>query len=138
MKPISACRGSSASTWAPQSPISYWALNRLADVFLDSTEWSGCNSTLEAIASRLPVVTLPGALMRGRHSSAILTQLGITDTFAADRADYVRIAVRLATDAAWRRELVDRMAERTSALFGDRRSIDALQQWLGAEIRARM
>ncbi len=41
-------------------------LNRCCDLFLDSVGWSGCNSTLEALACGLPVVTWPGELMRGR------------------------------------------------------------------------
>ena len=47
-------------------------LLRSADVFLDSIEWSGANTTLEALRWDLPVVTLPGRFMRGRHSSAVL------------------------------------------------------------------
>ena len=125
----------------PQSPIGYWALNSLADVFLDSTEWSGCNSTLEAIASRLPVVTMPGRFMRGRHSSAILTQLGVTDTIASGASEFVAIAVRLAQDDDWRRDILARMSARSSAVFGDTRSVEALEDWVlravGAELPPR-
>jgi protein O-GlcNAc transferase len=119
----------------PQSPISYWALNRVADVFLDSTGWSGCNSTLEAIACRLPVVTMAGHFMRGRHSSAILTQLGVVDTIASDASEFVATAVRLAQDVAWRRDLIARMSARSSAVFGDTRSVEALEEWVLTVIR---
>lgn len=40
----------------------YLQLNLLCDVFLDSIAWSGDNTTREAIACGLPVVTLPGSL----------------------------------------------------------------------------
>jgi protein O-GlcNAc transferase len=66
---------------------------------------------MEAIACGLPVVTLPGGLMRGRHSHAILTQLGVPQTAARDKDDCVDIAVRLGTDREWRSEVVRRMAE---------------------------
>jgi hypothetical protein len=33
---------------------------RDVDVFLDTIEWSACNTTLEALAHGVPVVTLPG------------------------------------------------------------------------------
>ena len=79
----------------PQPSSDYWNLNLLADVFLDTIEWSGCNTTLEAIACGLPIVTLPGQVMRGRHSYAILMQFGMTETIARDKAEYVDIAVRL-------------------------------------------
>ena len=51
----------------------------IADVFLDSIGWSGCNSTLEAIVHNVPVLTLPGEFMRGRHSMAILKMMGIEE-----------------------------------------------------------
>ncbi len=111
-------------------PLKYWALNVVADVFLDSLEWSGCNSTMEAIACRLPIVTLPGRTMRGRHSYAILTQLGVTDTIAKDKDDYVDLAVRLGMDSAWRLEIVARMKENESRIYGDRRSTIALEEFL--------
>jgi protein O-GlcNAc transferase len=76
----------------------YLAMNRLADIFLDSIGWSGGNTTMEAIAADLPVVTLPGEMMRGRHSLAFLTMMGVKDTISADVSDYVAIAVRLARD----------------------------------------
>src|SRR5439155_5579077 len=69
-----------------QSIFNYWNLNLIADVYLDTIEWSGCNTTFEAIACGLPVVTLPGKFMRGRHSYAILTQLGVTESIARDKA----------------------------------------------------
>ena len=59
------------------------------DVFLDSIGWSGCNSALESLPHNLPIVTMPGALMRGRHSAAILQMMGVTETIAATVDDYV-------------------------------------------------
>ncbi len=59
------------------------------DVFLDSIDWSGCNSALESLPHNLPIVTLPGATMRGRHSAAILQMMGVTDTIAADVDGFV-------------------------------------------------
>jgi protein O-GlcNAc transferase len=37
----------------------------IADIFLDSMGWSGCNSSLEAIAQNLPIITLPGEFNAG-------------------------------------------------------------------------
>ncbi len=56
----------------------------LADVFLDSIGWSACNSALESLTHDLPIVTLAGPMMRGRHSAAILQMLGVPETIAAD------------------------------------------------------
>ena len=55
--------------------FSYWNLLLHGDVFLDAMGWSGGVSAFEAIACHLPIVTLPGTLMRSRQSYAILTHL---------------------------------------------------------------
>jgi predicted O-linked N-acetylglucosamine transferase (SPINDLY family) len=85
-----------------QDILDYWNLNLLADVYLDTIEWSGFITTLEAIACRLPIVTLPGQFMRGRQSCAILTEFGVTETIAGDKSDYIDIAIRLGVEHAWR------------------------------------
>jgi predicted O-linked N-acetylglucosamine transferase (SPINDLY family) len=89
------------------------------DVFLDSIGWSGCNSALESLANDLPIVTLRGDLMRGRHSAAILKTMGVTDTVADTIDGYVAIAVRLATDADARAALRRRMANNKHKVFRD-------------------
>lgn len=93
----------------------YHALNIVADIFLDTVEWSGCNSTLEALSCDLPVVTLPGQWMRGRHSYAIYQQMEYDALIAKDEKNYIELAVRLATDVAWReqqREIISRQKYR--------------------------
>jgi protein O-GlcNAc transferase len=114
----------------PQAPpFDYWNLNLVADVFLDSLEWSGGVTTLEAIACGLPVVTCPGALMRSRHSCGILRQLGVTETIASDKDEYVDIAVRLGRDREWRTQVLQRMAARHSRLYGDTSCVRALEDF---------
>jgi predicted O-linked N-acetylglucosamine transferase (SPINDLY family) len=105
-----------------------------ADVFLDSLGWSGCNSLLESLAHDLPVVTMPGALMRGRHGSAILTMMDVTETIASTVDDYVATAVRLGRDAAWRDAVKARVAANKQRLYGDRACIAALEDFLGREV----
>jgi protein O-GlcNAc transferase len=88
-----------------QTIISYWQLNLLADIFLDTFNWSGGITTLEAIACNLPIVTCPGELMRGRQSYGMLKILSLTDTIAQDETEYIDIAVKLGLDAEWRHTL---------------------------------
>ena len=78
----------------------YLRVNRLCDAMLDTLHWSGGNTSLDALACGLPIVTLPGALMRGRQTAGMLDVIGVPDLIAADRDDYLRIACRLADDAA--------------------------------------
>jgi CRISPR-associated protein Csy1 len=66
---------------------------------LDTVHWSGGNTSLDALAMGLPVVTLPGGLMRGRQSLGMLRMLGVDDELVArDARDYVARAVAIAGD----------------------------------------
>ena len=109
----------------------------LADVFLDSIGWSGCNSALESLAHNLPIVTLPGPLMRGRHSAAILQMLGIRETVAGSIDDYIVIAARLSADGEERRALSRRIADNKHRLYRDRTCITALGDFLERAVRQR-
>lgn len=117
------------------SPGQYGALNRRADIYLDSVGWSGGNTTLEAVAEGLPVVTLPGALMRGRHSSAILRQIGVTETIARDLDDYVALAVRLGVEPAWRAALSSRVLDGCARIYDDQRPLRALEDVVEQAVR---
>lgn len=87
-----------------------------ADVVLDSVDWSGCNSLLEALALGLPVVTLPGETMRSRHGAAILQAPGLDGLICTGEEGYVDLAVRLGCDAATRGSLGPAIQSRLAAL----------------------
>jgi predicted O-linked N-acetylglucosamine transferase (SPINDLY family) len=108
----------------------------LSDVFLDSISWSGCNSALESLQQHLPIVTLDGAFMRGRHSAAILRMMGVTDTIAETIEDYVSTAARLANDPAERQALRERMRANAHKVYRDRACISALEDFLERAVRA--
>jgi protein O-GlcNAc transferase len=114
----------------PMSAARFAAVGRLADVFLDSLGWSGCNSTLEALAGDLPVVTMAGELMRGRHSAAILTMLEMPELIAANADAYVALAVLLGQDPGRRSTLAQGIARQKSRLYRDRTAIDGLSAYL--------
>jgi protein O-GlcNAc transferase len=113
----------------------YAAAASCCDVVLDSIGWSGCNSSLECLAHDLPVVTLPGTLMRGRHTGAILEMMGVPDTIARTIDEYVATAVRLARDAQWRTALRGAIAEGKHRVYRDRACIAALEDFLDAQTR---
>lgn len=95
----------------------FLAINRVCDVMLDSMHWSGGNTTLDALACGLPVLTLPGLFMRGRQSAAMLRSCGLDALVAEDSAAYVKLAVRLAEDADWRTTLRDKTINGRARLF---------------------
>ncbi|XZF61962.1 MAG: tetratricopeptide repeat protein [Gloeotrichia echinulata DVL01] len=109
---------------------SFTGISAMADVFLDSIGWSGCNSTLEAIAHNVPVLTLPGELMRGRHSLGILKMMGIEETIASNKEEYVQIAIRLGRDSVYRQYISQLIAQNKHKLYGDLQPIRALEEFL--------
>ncbi len=119
-----------------QDPPHYQALNRIADVFLDSIGWSGCNSTLEAVGFGLPVVTLAGRLMRGRHSLAILKMMGVEETIAGSIDDYLRMAVRMARDPDWRKQVAEKVRVNAPRVYRDLSCVRALERFLEEAVAA--
>jgi predicted O-linked N-acetylglucosamine transferase (SPINDLY family) len=97
----------------------YHALNRVADVFLDTPGWSGCNSSLEALSCSLPVVTIPGRWMRSRHSYAIYKKMQYETLIADSEQHYIELAVRLAEDSRWLEDQRRRIASAMHRLIGD-------------------
>jgi protein O-GlcNAc transferase len=114
----------------PLSMARFGAVGRVADVFLDALGWSGCNTTLEALANDLPVVTMAGDLMRGRHGAAILTMLGMPDMIAATPEEFTDLAIRLGSDPQLRADLRLRIARDKHRLYRDQSAVEGLARYL--------
>jgi predicted O-linked N-acetylglucosamine transferase (SPINDLY family) len=99
---------------------SFAAVMQQSDIVLDTIGWSGCNSTLESLQFDLPTVTMPGALMRSRHTMAILSMMNIPQTIAKTIDEYIDIAVRLAKDDVWRTQIKNTIARNKHRLCYDR------------------
>lgn len=107
------------------------------DAMLDPWHWSGGNTSLDALAAGLPIVTLPGAFMRGRQSAAMLHMIGVPELVARDADDFVAIATRLASDPDWRARLRARIDNGRARLFDDPAPVAALAEHLLREATRR-
>ncbi len=119
----------------PVPPDLFPSLLKCGAIYLDSVGWSGGNTTLEAIACGLPPVTLPTAMMRGRHTAGILTRMGATELIADSREAYVDKAVALA-DAGARAKAKAKVAETRALLWNDAKPVRALEIWLERAVQA--
>jgi CRISPR-associated protein Csy1 len=117
----------------PLQHADYLRVNLACDAMADTLHWSGGNTSLDALACGLPIVTLPGAHMRGRQSAGMLTLLDATETIARDREHYLAIAARMVDDGEWRRGLRDRIVDRQAQLFERRDAIEKLHAAFEAE-----
>ena len=108
----------------------YLRVNLACDAMLDTLHWSGGNTTLDALACALPVVTLPGAFMRGRQSAAMLRIVGAAALIAADGDGYRAIASRIIDDRAWRLAQAATIRDGLGALFDRPEPVRALASLL--------
>jgi predicted O-linked N-acetylglucosamine transferase (SPINDLY family) len=108
----------------------FHALMRRANVYLDTIGFSGFNTAIQAIECRLPIVTMEGRFMRGRLASGILKRLGMRDLAARSEHEYVKLAVRLASDERFACEIRQEIESRRDALFRDTAPTSALVDFL--------
>jgi CRISPR-associated protein Csy1 len=123
--------------WLPQCGHErYLAINTVCTAMLDTTRWSGGNTTLDALATGLPVLTLPGRFMRARQSAAMLRLMGVDELVARDEDDYVRLAGRIVQEAEWRDDVRSRILASRQRIFDDPTPVHAFADWVaGAVLR---
>jgi len=115
----------------------YLRINMLCDVMLDTLHWSGGNTTLDALACGLPVVTMPGEFMRGRQSYGMLKCMGLNELIAHNHKDYIEIATRLGTDRAWHQQIVQQITTSSDAIFAVETPLRQIEQFFVAALNAR-
>ena len=112
-----------------QSRYNFLVLQGLSDIYLDTLTWSGGNTTLQALAWPIPVVTCPNKFMRGRHSYGILQTLGVTETIAHNEAEYIEIASELGLNPQWRSSVIEKMKARNHRLYNDLQCVQAVESF---------
>ncbi len=117
----------------PHPHEDYLRINLACDAMLDTLHWSGGNTSLDALACGLPVITLPGDFMRGRQSAAMLRLAGAPELIARDRDDYVRATTRVVNDVAWRHQLAATIRDGRAALFDTRAPVQAFAELLATD-----
>jgi protein O-GlcNAc transferase len=114
----------------------FLGLNAACDLYLDTPEWSGCNTGLETILMDCPPITLPGRFLRGRHLLAFLRMMEMTDLVAADLDAYVELAVSMVREPDRRAEARRRLAERRGVLWRNPAPRIALEDLIEREVAA--
>ena len=97
----------------------FLGVNRLCDVMIDARRWSGGNTSLDALASGLPIVTWRGDLMRGRQTAGMLERLGLPELIADDDERFVAIASQLGCDPVLRMRTSANIDTTLDRLFDD-------------------
>jgi tetratricopeptide (TPR) repeat protein len=117
--------------WIPwQTYDDYLRLLALAEVSLVPTQFGGGRTSYDALALGVPAVTLPSPYLRGRITYGLYRAMDLPDCVARTEAEYVEIAVRLATDAGYREAIRAKILAANGRLFEDREAVRDLEQFL--------
>jgi len=95
----------------------YMGLIMLADALLDIPNFSGGNSSLEAFAMSAPIVTWPGAFMRGQVTAGYYAQMGLNELIASNSETYVSLSLKLAHDDAFKSRMQAEIKANSHKLF---------------------
>lgn len=106
--------------FAPRVPQeAHLARLQLADLALDTLPVGSHTTGSDALWAGVPMVTTPGTLFAGRVGVSLVRAVGLNELIAPDLDAYFQIALGLATNAAWRAALREKLASarHTAALF---------------------
>jgi len=120
----------------PQSPSDFTSLIAACDVMLDTPHFNGMTTSLEAFALGKPVVTMRGALQRCRHTAGMYRKMDFQECVAGTSEDYVRLALRLGTEADFRSHAAGEIARCSAVLFEDRRAASEFERFFTTAIAA--
>lgn len=119
------------------------ALEKLADVYLDTFPFSGSLSVIDPLELGVPTLVLPGATPRSRAAASLLRDLEMPELVMANEDAYIEHAVQLGLDKSRREEIGRKLRERMQRkprfldgkLYGRQLSA-VLAKWVATDPRA--
>jgi predicted O-linked N-acetylglucosamine transferase (SPINDLY family) len=108
----------------------FFGLMQRSALMLDTFNFSGFNTALQAIECGLPMLTIEGRFMRGRLASGLMRRMGISELVATTDERFVEMAIGLAADLPRRKQLELKLISERKILFRDSEPIRALERCL--------
>ena len=102
-----------------RSSVDYLRLLSVMDLVLDMPAYSAALTGYDAFGVGVPVVTKPGRHMVQRYALGLYRQMGMQELIASSDAEYVNLAVKLAQEPGFRRQVRREIGQRRDALFED-------------------
>jgi predicted O-linked N-acetylglucosamine transferase (SPINDLY family) len=90
------------------------------DIALDPFPYNGATTTCDALSMGVPVVSLEGVSVNGRHGVSILSACGMREWLASTPEEYIETAVRAASDP----EALARLRAELPARFNESANCD--------------
>lgn len=118
------------------SAADFVAMLRVSEVLLDTTQFGGGTTSLEALAVGTPIVTWPGELLRQRPTYGMYRCMDWFECVALDANEYVQLATDIARRPDYRLHLQQEILARNSVLFHQTDWISSLSEMLGERATA--
>jgi predicted O-linked N-acetylglucosamine transferase (SPINDLY family) len=104
---------------------------------LDTIHFGGGNTSYEAFALGVPIVTLPSPFLRGRITYAQYKMMGIEDPIAATPEEYVTKAVKLGTDPEARQAASELILAASDVLYENAQAVRGLEDFFKEAVEGR-
>jgi protein O-GlcNAc transferase len=108
----------------------FFGLMQQSAFMLDTLDFSGFNTVLQAVECGLPVLAYEGSFMRGRLGSGIMRRMGLPELVVSTGDAFIHAAVQLAADPSRRDQLRLKIADQRNILFRDIEPVRALERCL--------
>jgi predicted O-linked N-acetylglucosamine transferase (SPINDLY family) len=105
-------------------------LNAVCDVLLDPIHFGSGNTCYEGLGLGVPIVTRPSKFLRGRVTLGLYKKMNVLDCVAKDSAEYIEIAVRLGTDAEYRKAISDKILAANGVIYEDMGAVTEMAEFL--------
>jgi len=109
---------------------------KCANVLLDPPHFGGGNTSYEAFAMEIPIVTWPGPFMRGRVTAGIYQSMGFTELIADNAEHYLQLAYRIANDLEYRQYCQERIRQCSSVLYENIEVVREMEDFFIAALTA--
>jgi predicted O-linked N-acetylglucosamine transferase (SPINDLY family) len=101
----------------------FLSANAAANVVLDPFHFGIGTTSIATYSVGTPVVTKPSNFMRGRVGYALCKMMDLMECVAVDNEDYVREAVKIATDSKYRESIKQKILRNNNILFENEKGI---------------
>jgi len=114
----------------------YLNLLAVGDVLLDPRPYGSGVTAYDGFSLGKPIVTFPTQYQRGRYVYGCYRKMGVLDCVGWSAEEYVELALRLGTDADYRRSVSEKIAAASHVLFEDLDVVREHEQFFERALRA--
>ena len=84
----------------------------------------------------VPIVTWPQVFVRGRLTTGLYKQMGLSDLIATDANSYLRLALKLAQDADFKRRMQDDIKANAHKLYERFEAVEEMETFFLSAYKA--